>query len=335
MIKMRAIPITYLANQGENPFISHGELERKIDLNSSDWGLYSQEGYALNPEAQRRAAEELVNILGITGKVLDVGSGQNIYVSEALANLGLDVYTLDFVRGQSSFTEENPPRANESVENPSVYLGDIVDISHRKSQLRKHNFDAVIYWGSWSASGGKNSSIERTGRWKSIRDKSSDEDEYAEGEKERALEESVKHLSENGQLIVVSSRYSCYGAGYYIDALPKEREEYAKIINKLNDLGAREIILGGLGREDTEQYLRNLMHSFYIQFKRDYISFNTKRNGYLLDESKVGSFHIPKEHELHLRKKASMHITQLAKELNEPGELNLNMGRIDFIAARF
>jgi 2-polyprenyl-3-methyl-5-hydroxy-6-metoxy-1,4-benzoquinol methylase len=122
----------------ENPFFKladHNSAFRHIT--ASSWPR-SYDGFYKNGEKQRRAAAELSDLLGFTGKVLDVGFGSNIYISSELARQGLEAYAVDL----------NPQAFSQDV---AVLRGNATTLG--KKNRRLSNFNAIIYWGSWLGEG--------------------------------------------------------------------------------------------------------------------------------------------------------------------------------------
>lgn len=191
-------------------------------------------------------------------KVLDVGYGNNLAVGKTFNEKGIKTYGIDCQNDESRRDEIIViPKFYKTIDNVETYCGTIEELLHPESELKNHKFDLLSFWGVYSFGSGMNFGSE----WKEFRimkkhPKLFDNNDYErindliEEEEDKMLSDCVKALKPNGGFLFVSSRYAFHGGGSDINGFQEEINGYGKIINKLENLGAKEVYLFGVSANE-------------------------------------------------------------------------------------
>lgn len=259
-----------------NPFPPRLSLYTLAEIGESP---VSTEGYAHNAEKIEETVRRLANILQLKSaqRTLDVGYGSNLAVMETFHRLGLDSYGLDSQdapKGRRAESSYNPPKFNAVQNGIKKYWGTIEELLNPESELNGQKFDLFVFWGSWD-SGGNNWAIGggEMGWFRAVADlkkvygpttleggtfnpyDNPEVNEQLARTKDKILEDCRASLNPNGGILIVSSRYAYHGAGFAIDQLPLEKRVNLRIAGKFADLGAREIYLFGLSKDEVQRQL--------------------------------------------------------------------------------
>lgn len=243
---------------------------RNLDLSSS-FGVspYSAEGFAENPTKQAELARFFIEKMGLKkrGALLDVGFGANIHISSTFASNKIEAHAIDeqqhdHTTGESMWHAPRLVRTNE--EGVNILSGDIADLDGRESGLRDKQFGLILFNGFWT-SGGNNWTVAgevMEAKYHNRPDKTESLVEFMDREKDTILQSCKKHLTNNGLVGVVSSRYAFHGAGYGYGQLPDEKLSFIDVYDRFQRLGAKRIYLLGLTQEGFDQMLARSIEQF-------------------------------------------------------------------------
>ncbi len=242
-----------LSNSNEKILISSGY--------ESAFG-YSSEGFAEDIAKQKSIADFVIQKFACKGRgdFLDVGCGSNIHIADRFAESGIlsfaiDAHHLDSSTGESLWSE--PRLKNVSANGAEIYSGDIAAIEGQNSQLSGRKYGAVLFNGSW-ASGGNNFTVAGEIMEFKHYDKGGDRNEllpFMDEEKNKILKACKEHLTPNGVMGIISSRYAFHGAGYSFDQYPDEKLSFVDLYSRFMDLGAKKIYIVGLSQEGLDKLL--------------------------------------------------------------------------------
>ncbi len=240
------------------------DKSRNIDLSFQFGGLpYSTEGFAENPSRQAELARFLIKKFNLQnrGPLLDVGFGANIHVANAFANEKMEAHAIDeqqhdHATGEPMWHAPRAVRVNE--EGVNILSGDIADLDSEDSAIGNKKFGLILFNGSWAA-GGNNWTVAgetMEGKYHNRPDKTESLVEFMDHEKEIILQSCKKHLTNNGLIGVVSSRYAFHGAGYDYSQLPDEKLSFVDVYDRFSRLGAKKIYLLGITQEGFDEMLK-------------------------------------------------------------------------------
>lgn len=223
---------------------------------------FSAEGFAEDPERQQELALFLVQKLALKnrGPSLDVGFGKNIYISETFINAGIKASAIDEMQndlesGESMIHAPRKKRINEN--GVEIFSGDIAELDEKDSALKGNKFGLILFNGSW-ASGGNNFTVAgevMESKYHDKKDKIESMVEFMDHEKDKILKSCRDHLSTNGLIGIVSSRYAFHGAGYDYSQLPDEKLSFIDAYDRFQGLHAKKVYLFGVTQEGFDQML--------------------------------------------------------------------------------
>lgn len=255
-------------SSADQPYVQNGELHHFLDFfDSISMSVLSEEGFAHDEEKQRLVGKTLSRSfnLPMRGEVLDVGWGANKFVAQGIQQTGGEVSLLDFNSSalgsdESSFTP-SPSRVSFVDDTFPRYVGDFGRMSARDSELARAKFGTIIFNGSWVACGNNWTIMEiLSGQYhqqhKDVGVVSYSSPEYQvflDQQLDHLLTEGKQHLSDNGVMILASSRYAFHGAGYSYLSLPEEKLQFLDVIRRVKKMGAKKITIIGVSNEGMKK----------------------------------------------------------------------------------
>ncbi len=223
--------------------------------------VYSNQGFAESPERQAEIANFIMQQFGIKekGPFLDVGFGGNIHIANAFGIAGIPSFAIDLMAGSLAGGESlhQPPKfVRKNEEGVAILQGDIAQIGEKHSALKKQKFGLIYFGGSW-ASGGNNWTVGgemAEAKFRNLGMKGTST-EFVSNEQTKILNVCKKHLTGNGLIGVVSSRYAFHGAGWDFRSLPEEKLSFVELVFRLKEQGAKEICLVGISQKRFDELL--------------------------------------------------------------------------------
>ena len=207
--------------------------------------------------------------------MLDVGFGSNIHISNTFAIEGLKACAMDEQQGDYS-TEESiwhaPRKVRTNEKGVEILNGDVADIDSKGSAVKEQQFGLILFNGSW-ISGGNNWTVAGEVLEAKYHNKQNQTEamvRFMDKEKEIILQSCKKHLTSNGLIGMVSSRYAFHGAGHGFDQLPEEKLSFIDLFNRFQRLGAKKIFLVGVTQDGFNQILTRSIEQYpekYAEFK--------------------------------------------------------------------
>lgn len=252
------------ANQ---PYVHNGELHHYLDfLEKVTTSVFSDETFAHNENRQQSIGRTLSLLFNLPsrGKVLDVGWGANKFVVQGIAQTGGEVSLIDCYSVDSeadALSGIHPPKKVEDVDGVfSRYVGDFGQISTHDSELTREKFGSILFNGSWVAHGNNWTVMETLSGQYTLPDNngaisyaSQEYRDFIDQQLDHLLAEGKQHLSDNGVMILASSRYAFHGAGYSYLSLPEEKLQFFDVIRRVKKMGAKKITVIGVSNEGMEK----------------------------------------------------------------------------------
>jgi len=237
---------------------------------------YSNEGFAENPEKQEELAQYLIEKLDLKkrGALLDVGYGSNYRIVNTFAKEGIHAFAIDLheKNGRDYGCNINwgtPKKYRTNGEGVEIFSGNIANISDDKSDLLNKEFGLILYNGSWT-SGGNNWTVKEmacatyhnTPELKSKRWSTHEIAKYVEQQMAISLQQCKNHLTPNGVIGIVSSRYAFHGAGYDFNRLYDEKLSVIDACKCFQDLGAKKIGVIGVTQEGFDRMVEQSIKQY-------------------------------------------------------------------------
>jgi|GEM_PF-7114296 len=252
----------------DQPYVQNGELHHFLDFfDSISMSVLSAEGFARDEEKQKMVGRTLSRLFKLPdrGQVLDVGWGANKFVANGIRQMGGKVSLLDYnssgIDSNSTSITPSPSRVGLVDDTFPRYIGDFGQISARDSELSKAKFGTIIFNGSWVACGNNWTVMEILSGQYHHQHKDAGVVSYASPEYQvfldqqldHLLAEGKQHLSDDGVMILASSRYAFHGAGYSYLSLPEEKLQFLDVIRRVKKMGAKKITVVGVSNEGMEK----------------------------------------------------------------------------------
>ncbi len=241
---------------------------QSLDLTKSLFGqgVYSQEGFAENPEAQKRLAYFFAKKLGLKkgDAVFDVGFGVNTYIMDGFQELGVEASGIELTKTGVRKHEDQwhaPAKEETTSAGAALYSGDIAELDSTESELRNRKFNLVLFNGSWTSSGnnwtvgGEVLEGKFHTQKPGTKGKNKTLSEFMDRAKTDILGKCVKALAPDGKIGFVSSRYAFHGAGYSFGRLPDEKLDFLELARRMEALGAKKLRVIGLSAEGWRELL--------------------------------------------------------------------------------
>ncbi len=252
------------ANQ---PYVQNGELHHYLDFfGKVSTSVFSDETFAHNENRQQSIGRTLSLLFNLPsrGKVLDVGWGANKFVAQGIAQTGGEVSLIDCYSADSeadALSGIHPPKKVEDVDGVFTrYVGDFGQISAHDSELTREKFGSIIFNGSWVAHGNNWTVMETLSGQYTLPDDngaisyaSQEYRDFIDQQLDHLLAEGKQHLSDNGVMILASSRYAFHGAGYSYLSLPEEKLQFLDVMRRVKKMGAKRITVIGVSNEGMEK----------------------------------------------------------------------------------
>lgn len=308
--------VNILDENSGNPFPSElvifnnlGNKERYVDG-------FCKEGRLIKP-----TVKEISEIIELheKGKILDVGPGGNFLVAEALAEIGMEAYTIDkdksFISYVPNIHQSKTPTCYGNENGVKRYVGNIKDIFDDHCLLRNVRFDLIICWGSWEAGEdeklgeSKNITVDYEARGKNY--------DYMQAHRYEILRTCKKTLNDGGSILMVSPRYSMIGLGFTFDELPWEKRINLRLASYFSNKKASEMTFFGLSKESILKQVKQYVN------KDNETEIKSVINA-LTDDDKL--FELP------LKKYEAQPIES---QINKIKKMDIPLGRIDALYARF
>jgi len=260
-------------NHPSNPFtLSPQELEQRLIYLKLKRGIemsspIGDPAFHHNDERLQLAGIRMAQVFALRerGDVLDVGTGSNFTVGR-----GIQIATektvnyLDVV-----FRDEHDQRTNPGVERATPegphlekYAGRLQDIDRLDSALKNARFGSIVFNGSWVAGGYNNTILDMLDGGYYDRDNPPPANETIEQYRERAVREMISsarsHLTDNGVLIMTSSRFARHGAGYNYEGLPEEKLMFLDVVRHAQELGAKTVQVVGVSSDGLRRVVATI-----------------------------------------------------------------------------